>query len=176
MKNKKAKHEIETLKKKMEASTQGAAVGTAIGGAAGALTLGPVGAAAGAGAGAYAGSHIAKSRVSPKKNPSLSEKDKKELLEGLSFYPHSNKTSSSKRHSKKAKADKVLSRSAKAAALIKQCRKLWEHYCERPSETRLEKIIKHCEKMRESNAKTVRYEKMKCMRAVKKEKKILKMK
>jgi len=137
MKKKKTKHEIEMLKKKMAASTRGAAVGTAIGGAAGALTLGPVGAAAGAGAGAYAGSHIAKSRVSQRKNPS---------------------------------------NSAKAASLIKRCRKLWEHYCERPSKVRLQKIVDHCEKMKESNAKTVKYEKAKCMRAVKKEKKILKMK
>ena len=56
-----------------------------------------------------------------------------------------------------------------AAALKSECRQLWDHYCERPGVTRLRKCAKHCEKMAESAAKSVKQERQKCMRAIRAE-------
>jgi len=63
-----------------------------------------------------------------------------------------------------------------AAGLVKDCRRLWEHYCERPNKTRLKAVLKHCEKMAESSAKSVKEERARCMRSARREMKKLGMK
>jgi len=76
----------------------------------------------------------------------------------------------------KSPSKNPISNSAKAASMIKQCHRLWEYYCKKPSKARLQKLVDHCENMKNSKMKTVKYERAKCMRAVIKEKNILKMK
>ena len=56
-----------------------------------------------------------------------------------------------------------------ARELVKQCRDLWTHYCERPNKTRLRPVIKHLETMKASSAKTVKEERARCLRAANKE-------
>ena len=63
-----------------------------------------------------------------------------------------------------------------AAELKSECRRLWEHYCERPNKTRLKAVMKHCEKMAESTAKSVKEERQRCMRSARREMKKLGMK
>ena len=63
-----------------------------------------------------------------------------------------------------------------AAALKSECRRLWEHYCERPNKTRLRAVIKHCDLMAESSAKSVKEERARCMRSARREMKKLGMK
>jgi hypothetical protein len=53
-----------------------------------------------------------------------------------------------------------------ARALIKECQRLWESYCERPNKTRLRAVVKHCEAMKASKAATVGAERKRCMRSV----------
>lgn len=60
-----------------------------------------------------------------------------------------------------------------AAAMKKECRRLWEHYCERPNKTRLKAVLKHCEKMGESSAKSVKQERARCLKSAKPEAKRL---
>ena len=60
-----------------------------------------------------------------------------------------------------------------AAGLVKECRRLWDHYCERPGKTRLKAVMKHCELMAESTAKSVKEERQRCMRAARREAKKL---
>jgi len=57
--------------------------------------------------------------------------------------------------------------------LIAECRSLWESYCERPGKTRLKAVIKHCELMAESTAKSVKEERARCMRSARREMKKL---
>jgi hypothetical protein len=67
-------------------------------------------------------------------------------------------------------------KSPTASDLKKECRRLWEHYCERPNKTRLRAVMKHCELMAESSAKSVKEERARCMRSVRREMKKLGMK
>ena len=60
-----------------------------------------------------------------------------------------------------------------AAGLKSECRRLWEHYCERPNKTRLKAVIKHCDLMAESSAKSVKQERARCLRSAKSEAKML---
>lgn len=66
-------------------------------------------------------------------------------------------------------ARKARSKSTTAAELKKECRRLWERYCERPNKTRLRAVMRHCELMAESSAKTVKEERARCMRAARSE-------
>jgi len=59
--------------------------------------------------------------------------------------------------------------SSPAKSLITECRRLWDHYCERPNKTRLRAVIKHCEKMAKSTAKSVKEERARCMRSARRE-------
>jgi len=63
-----------------------------------------------------------------------------------------------------------------AKSLVAECHRLWEHYCERPGKTRLKAVLKHCELMAESSAKSVKEERARCMRAARREMKKLGMK
>jgi len=56
-----------------------------------------------------------------------------------------------------------------ARALVKECQRLWEHYCERPGKTRLKAVVKHCEAMKKSKATTVARERQNCMKCVRAE-------
>ncbi len=56
-----------------------------------------------------------------------------------------------------------------AQTLIRECQRLWEHYCERPGKTRLRAVAKHCEAMKASTAKSVKAERTRCMRSVRAE-------
>jgi hypothetical protein len=56
-----------------------------------------------------------------------------------------------------------------ARALIKECQRLWEYYCERPNKTRLKAVVKHCEAMKKSKATTVAQERRNCIRCVRAE-------
>ena len=71
---------------------------------------------------------------------------------------------------------KRKSKAPTAAELKSECRRLWEHYCERPNKTRLKDVLKHCEKMAESSAKSVKEERARCMRSARREMKKLGMK
>jgi len=74
-------------------------------------------------------------------------------------------------------AKKTAKRKAPPAkTLISECHRLWEHYCERPGKTRLKAVLKHCETMAESSAKSVKEERARCMRAARREMKKLGMK
>jgi hypothetical protein len=73
-------------------------------------------------------------------------------------------------------ARKPRSKSPTASDLKKECRRLWEHYCERPNKTRLKAVIKHCDLMAKSSAKSVKEERARCMRSVRREMKKLGMK
>ena len=58
-------------------------------------------------------------------------------------------------------------------SLVSKCQKNWDHYCERPSKKRLKAVMKHCELMAESTAKSVKEERQRCMRAARREAKKL---
>ena len=58
-----------------------------------------------------------------------------------------------------------------AKSMIAECRRLWEHYCERPGKKRLAAVMKHLEKMKGSKAASVKTERTKCLRAAKLEEK-----
>jgi len=60
--------------------------------------------------------------------------------------------------------------------LINRCRKLWDHYCERPSKKRLKPVLEHLEKMKASTSKKVADERKSCLRIANKEARSLKMK
>jgi len=60
--------------------------------------------------------------------------------------------------------------------LINRCQKLWDHYCERPSKTRLKPVLAHLEKMKGSTSKKVDAERKSCLRVANKEARRLKMK
>jgi len=60
--------------------------------------------------------------------------------------------------------------------LINRCQKLWDHYCERPSKSRLKPVLAHLEKMKGSTSKKVADERKRCLRVANKEAKRLKMK
>jgi hypothetical protein len=60
--------------------------------------------------------------------------------------------------------------------LINRCQKLWDHYCERPSKTRLKPVLEHLEKMKASTSKKVADERKSCLRVANKEARRLKMK
>jgi hypothetical protein len=60
--------------------------------------------------------------------------------------------------------------------LINRCRKLWDHYCERPSKARLKPVLEHLEKMKASTSKKVADERKSCLRIANKEARSLKMK
>lgn len=62
-----------------------------------------------------------------------------------------------------------------ARELVKQCREVWMHYCDRPNKTRLISVIRHLDAMGKSDAKSVRNERSRCMAVVSKEKKKYKM-
>lgn len=57
--------------------------------------------------------------------------------------------------------------------LIEASRMSWEHYCERPSKKRLKAVLKHCELMAGSSAKSVKDERARCLRSAKQEAKKL---
>lgn len=63
-----------------------------------------------------------------------------------------------------------------ASDLVKECRRLWDRYCERPGVARLRAVAKHCERMAQSAAKSVKKERARCMRAIKAEAKSRKFK
>ena len=67
-------------------------------------------------------------------------------------------------------------RTSGAGDMVRECKRLWEHYCERPGKTRLKAVLKHCEKMAESSAKSVKEERARCMRSARREMKKLGMK
>jgi len=80
---------------------------------------------------------------------------------------------------KKSKAKKKVASKKKAPAakaLINKCRKLWDHYCERPSKKRLKEVLEHLEKMKASSAKSVKEERSRCLRVANKEARRLGMK
>lgn len=52
-----------------------------------------------------------------------------------------------------------------ARSLIKGCRDAWTYYCDRPNKTRLRAVFKHLDAMKGSEAKTVKEERRKCLRA-----------
>ena len=60
--------------------------------------------------------------------------------------------------------------------LINRCRKLWDHYCERPSKARLKPVLEHLDKMKASTSKKVADERKRCLRVANKEARSLKMK
>lgn len=60
--------------------------------------------------------------------------------------------------------------------LINRCRKLWDHYCERPNKKRLKPVLEHLDKMKVSTSKKVADERRRCLRVANKEAKRLKMK
>jgi len=60
--------------------------------------------------------------------------------------------------------------------LINRCRKLWDHYCERPSKARLKPVLEHLEKMKASTSKKVADERKSCLRIANKEARRLKLK
>ncbi len=60
--------------------------------------------------------------------------------------------------------------------LINRCQKLWDHYCERPSKSRLKPVLEHLEKMKASTSKKVADERKRCLRVANKEARRLKMK
>ncbi len=60
--------------------------------------------------------------------------------------------------------------------LINRCRKLWDHYVERPSKKRLKPVLEHLEKMKASTSKKVKAERSSCLRVANKEARRLKMK
>ena len=72
---------------------------------------------------------------------------------------------------KAAKRRPSKTKSSTARELVKQCRDIWTHYCERPNKTRLKAVIKHLEIMKGSSAKTVKEERSRCSRAANREKK-----
>jgi len=76
----------------------------------------------------------------------------------------------------KGSRNKNPSKKPGARELVTECRRLWEHYCERPNKTRLKAVLKHCEKMAESTAKSVKEERARCMRSARSEMKKLGMK
>jgi hypothetical protein len=87
------------------------------------------------------------------------------------------KATKKKATKKKATKKKATRRSPNsAAALTAKCRKLWDHYCERPSKTRLKPVLEHLEKMKASKAKSVKEERSACLRIANKEARRLKMK
>jgi hypothetical protein len=51
-----------------------------------------------------------------------------------------------------------------APALIKRCQRLWTTYCNRPTKANLLKVKAHLDKMAQSDAKTVKAERRKCLR------------
>jgi hypothetical protein len=88
------------------------------------------------------------------------------------------KSNPKKKATKKKVAKKKAARRSpnSAAALTAKCRKLWDHYCERPSKTRLKPVLEHLEKMKASKAKSVKEERSACLRIANKEARRLKMK
>jgi hypothetical protein len=83
-----------------------------------------------------------------------------------------------KKATKKKSAKKKVARKSKPEwqRLIDRCRKLWDHYCERPSKKRLKPVIDHLEKMKASTSKKVVDERKSCLRIANKEARRLKMK
>ncbi len=78
---------------------------------------------------------------------------------------------------KKATKKKVTSKKTPTyQLLINRCQKLWDHYCERPSKSRLKPVLEHLEKMKASTSKKVADERKRCLRVANKEARRLKMK
>ena len=83
-----------------------------------------------------------------------------------------------KKATKKKATKKKVTRKAKPEwqKLIDKCRKLWDHYCERPSKARLKPVLEHLEKMKASTSKKVADERKSCLRVANKEARRLKLK
>jgi hypothetical protein len=71
---------------------------------------------------------------------------------------------------KKASAKKA---EPTAKELISKCRDLFEAYKKKPGRARLNAAIKQCDKMKGSKFKTVKEERARCMRGIRREKKRL---
>ena len=74
------------------------------------------------------------------------------------------------------KASKKRTKKPQHRKLIDACRKHWDAYCDRPTKTNLKKVFKHLEAMAESELKSVKDERRKCMRVAKAEAKAIKLK
>jgi uncharacterized protein YjbI with pentapeptide repeats len=76
---------------------------------------------------------------------------------------------------KKASAKKASAKKAEPTAkeLISKCRDLFEAYKKKPGRARLNAAIKQCDKMKGSKFKTVKEERARCMRGIRREKKRL---
>jgi len=76
---------------------------------------------------------------------------------------------------KGSKRKKASSKKAEPTAkeLISKCRDLFEAYKKKPGRARLNAAIKQCEKMKGSKFKTVKEERARCMRGIRREKKRL---
>jgi hypothetical protein len=60
--------------------------------------------------------------------------------------------------------NKTRRSSTSAAAMIKRCQTLWTAYCNRPTKANLLKVQAHLDKMAQSDAKTVKAERRRCLR------------
>jgi hypothetical protein len=106
-------------------------------------------------------------------------KDADELLKAIeASAKRQGKPKENPRRNKKSTAKKKASRRSpnSAAALTAKCRKLWDHYCERPSKARLKPVLEHLDKMKSSKAKSVKEERSDCLRVANKEARRLGMK
>jgi len=105
---------------------------------------------------------------------------------GIMEFKNPKKKAKKKAAKKKATKKRVSKRKTKKKTsravtpewqrLIRRCQKLWDHYCERPGKKRLQDVLKHIEKMKDSTSKKVLDERKKCLRAAKAEAKRLKLK
>ena len=114
----------------------------------------------------------AKKKVAKKKVP-WSASD----IKGMQEFAD-RKLGTKKKVAKRKPAKKKATRKTKPEwqLLINRCRKLWDHYCERPSKKRLKPVLEHLEKMKASTSKKVADERKSCLRIANKEARSLKMK
>jgi hypothetical protein len=86
------------------------------------------------------------------------------------------KATKKKATKKKATKKKAARKTPPYQLLINRCRKLWDHYCERPSKKRLKEVLEHLEEMKASTSKKVKEERSACLRIANKEARRLGMK
>jgi len=117
--------------------------------------------------------------IDPVSNPRSKKKaSKKKVAKKKATKKKATKKVAKKKVAKKKATKKKVARkkTPEWQLLINRCRKLWDHYCERPSKKRLKPVLEHLEKMKASTSKKVADERKACLRIANKEARSLKMK
>ena len=107
-------------------------------------------------------------------HPGIDAKHINKLSDAKAFAEKNFKKNATKK--KVAKKKPARKKTPPWQLLINRCQKLWDHYCERPSKSRLKPVLEHLEKMKGSTSKKVADERKRCLRVANKEARRLKLK